>query len=96
MPVYRMANTADMEFCYSHCLRILNYRLTLGELHSVGFRNYVNATIESHWLMRQKCISLYFKLFQDFVEFGGELYTCLHTSHFVNRLKIKKVDGNCL
>ena len=65
-------NTADTEFC-SHCLRILNYRLTLDELHSVGFWNYVNATIESQWLMRQKCISLHFKLFQDFVELGGEL-----------------------
>ena len=64
-------NTADTELC-SHCLRILNYRLTLGELHSVGFWNYVNATIESQWLMRQKCIS-YFKLFQYFVELGGEL-----------------------
>lgn len=72
MLVYRMAKHSRYGIL-QYCLRILNYRLTLDELHSVGFWNYVNATIESQWLMRQKCISLYFKLFQDFVELGGEL-----------------------
>ena len=64
-------NTMDSELC-THCIRI-TFRLSLDELHDVAYWKYMKATKERRRFLREKCISLYVNLFEDYIELGGEL-----------------------
>ena len=64
-------NTQKDALC-THCLRILNLRLCLDEMRDVAYWEYMNSTSERRQFLCEKFIALYFYLFQEFIEMGGE------------------------
>lgn len=64
-------NTMDSEL-RTHFIRI-TFRLCLDELHDVAYWKYMEAAAERRRFLREKCISLYVNLFEDYIELGGEL-----------------------
>lgn len=65
-------NTANDNLC-THCIRIVSIRLCIDEITEYTYWKYMKATPLERQLMHEKCVEMYFDLFEDYIELGGEL-----------------------
>ena len=57
----------------TRCIRILGIRLCIDDMSDRNFRKYMNATPLERIRLREKCVEMYFVLFQEYTAMGGAL-----------------------
>ena len=65
-------NTTHNDLC-THCIRILGIRLCIDDMSDRNFRKYMKATPLERIRFHEKCVELYFVLFQEYTAMGGPL-----------------------
>ena len=65
-------NTTHNDLC-THCIRILGIRLCIDDTSDRNFRKYMKATPLERIRFHEKCVELYFVLFQEYTAMGGPL-----------------------
>ena len=53
--------------------KILGIRLCTDDMSDRNFRKYMNATLLERIRLREKCVEMYFVLFQEYTAMGGAL-----------------------
>ena len=63
-------NTTQDDLC-THCIRILSMRLCIDDMSDRNYWKYMKATPLERIRLREKCVELYFVLFQEYTAMGG-------------------------
>ena len=58
-------NTTEDELC-AHFVRIVGLRLCIDEITDASYWKYMNATAFARAQIQQKCVLLYFRVFEEF------------------------------
>lgn len=64
--------TANDDLC-THCIRILSIRLCIDDMTDVNYWKYMKATPLERLRLREKCVYMYFELFEEYTTIGGQL-----------------------
>ena len=65
-------NTTHDDLC-THCIRTLSIRLCIDYMSDRNYWKYTKATPLERIRLREKCVELYFVVFQEYTAMGGPL-----------------------